>query len=188
MKISYSNNSCILYSQSTLPQIWHHKLYHPIRSLCIIWNLGMVNLLVKRSAFWKSVLTLTIFSDWCLICLLKKWYLVSICFDLGVILKVLARVSAPLLSSNMVEWVCTCCWETPRFSSTSSTGILVGIVDWDKAIYSASNIDIAISLCYLLVQTREHLFNINMYPVWDFTWTGSWSSLNVQNPAKSASL
>ena len=35
----------------------------------------------------------------------KKWYLIAMCLDLGVIFGALAKIKAPLLSSKIVEYV-----------------------------------------------------------------------------------
>ena len=99
------------------------------------------------------------------------------CFVLGVSLGAVAKINAPLLSSNTVEW------RSPRFYNSNFIFILIslnnccmGIISLiavDSAMYSASSVDNAISDCNLEDQFTGHPAIVNTYPVLDLTHTGS---------------
>ena len=122
----------------------------------------------------------------------KWWYFMLICFVRGLIFGTLAISIAPALSSNTVQLICGMC--------------IVGIVmcvcislivcmrgmtsrsDVERAIYSDSVDDRAISVCSLDAHTMGHLTNSTWYPVRDrAVLVSSWLDTLSQLPLKSAS-
>ncbi len=60
-------------------------------------------------------------------------------------------------------------------------------VDWDNAMYSASVVLRAISVCSLEDHRMGQFAKVITYPVRDFTEMGSWASSDDHKPVKSAS-
>ena len=76
---------------------------HPMISFLNGSNVEIGVGFVNMSANWFLVSILVILSVLFLTASLKKWYLIAMCLVLGFIFGALARVSAPILSSNRVQ-------------------------------------------------------------------------------------
>ena len=109
----------------------------------IVMNFSVSIHLVKMSAFCRRVSTLISviplpFPQWCL----KRWYFKPMCFVREVIFTALDIVSAPLLSSKIVDLI-TAVSPPPRFIyvTISKSRWRIGMrfrITWIRAIYFAS--------------------------------------------------
>jgi hypothetical protein len=137
-----------------------HFHHHPINSFRNLWNFASVIDFVKISASWSSVLIhLMVMS--LPICDKKWWYFSAMCFVRGLILGDFTRSTQPLLSSKNVE--CS----SPVTAASSSNKFFIGMrsrMAWDNAMYSASVVDKAISVCSFDAQITGHhiLFLISL--------------------------
>ena len=113
------------------------------------------------------------------------------CFVLGLCFGTLANSSAPLLSSNNVHLSFR---SAHGISSIFDNSIIVdlrgtnSLVAVDKAIYSASVVLSAISVCSLLAHAIGQFAYFMTYPVLDVTEIGSSLSFEFYAPEKSASI
>ena len=81
-----------------------NKTYQPMRSNRSFRNINLSSGFVKISASWSFVSigkTEIVLSA---TCFLKWWYLIAICFVLGVNFELSATLMQLLLSSNTVQW------------------------------------------------------------------------------------
>jgi hypothetical protein len=119
-------------------------------------------------------------------------YLTPICFVLGVIFGMVARVRHPLLSSNTVERRLAPCgtlspMDLPIAERICRAGMRSCIAVL-SAINSASRVEVVISVCSLDAQSNGQPASNSTYPVCDLTRAGSWPSARVlHKPVKSAS-
>ena len=94
------------------------------------------------------------------------------CFVLGLCFGTLANCSAPILSSNIVHFKFSFAHGIFSIDDNSRIIALIGInylVDCESAIYSASVVLNAISVCSLLAQEIGKPEYFMTYPVLDLT-------------------
>ena len=147
---------------------------------------------VKISALccFVSIRRMSMLSGWILD--LNQWYLMPICFVRDVISGPLlfARFWVPTLSSQAFDT-----WDTLlRFmfilSPNSNNNLLADTnsrISWERAIYSASKVDNAISDCNFELQHTGTPPKFKRIHVLLLTLTGSRLSSEANRPAKSAS-
>jgi len=108
---------------------------------------------------------------------LKWWYLIFRCFVLGLILGTFAISIAPELSSKTVHLIFGFpLWNLNPWSVASCSNHMMGItslIDCERAMYSASVDDSAISVCILDAQWMGHPACVMMYPILDLAVFGS---------------
>ena len=166
-----------------------NKTYQPMRSNCSFLNMTLSSGFVKISASWSFVSigkTEIVLSA---TCFLKWWYLIAICFVLGVNFEHSATLTQLLLSSNNLQWNSGLGLWRGRTSPTSTIKFMKGItylIAWDRAMYSDSVVLNAISVCSLLHYVRGHPSYIIIKPVLYRTHSGLVWSPDDQPPAKSA--
>ena len=106
-------------------------------------------------------------------------------------IRMIAKVSAPMLSSQMVVLTFVrCSSDIPMPFFTAHRSSRSGITDFiavPNALYSASNVEVAMSGLSLLVHITSQLAMQMAKPVRRFTHDGSCLSSYGQRPAKSAS-
>ena len=154
---------------------WRHLIYHPMINFLKYLNWDNANGLVKISACCILV-SMGLISIFPLSTqALKWWYLIAICFVLGLILGTFASSSAPLLSLNTLQCIIGLFIAMLKTSETSSINPLSGIASLkavDKAIYSLSHADNAISDCRRPTHNIGQFACLITHPVFDKMLSG----------------
>ena len=167
-----------------------NKTYHPMRSNLSFLNMTLSSGFVKISASWsfvsigkmKIVLSATCFRKW--------WYLIAICFVLGVNFELSATLMQMLLSSNTLQWNYGLgLWRGKNLPTLTIKFVkgVTSLIAWDRAIYLDSIVLKAISVCSLLHHVRVNPVYIITKLVLDKTHYGLVWLPDDQPPTKSAS-
>ena len=153
---------------------------------CVLSRMGFV----KISASWSFVSIGKMEIVLSATCFQKRWYLIAMCFVLGVNFELSATMMQLLLSSNNLQWNFSLVLWRGKTSPTSTIKFMRGItslIAWDRAMYSDSVVLKDISVCSLLHHVREHPAYSITKPVLDRTHSGLVWSPDNQPPANYAS-
>ena len=132
-----------------------------MRSNLSFLNMTMSNGFVKISASWSFVSIVKMEIVLSATCFRKWWYLIAICFVLGTNVGIYATLMQLFLSSNTLQRNYGFVLWRGKISPTSTIKFMNGItslITWDRAMYSASVMLNAISVCSLLHHVRGHSF------------------------------
>ena len=120
----------------------------------------------------------------------KWWYFNAICLVRDLIFGTLTRSMHPLLSSKTVQWTVGMVQEKVKTGCNSCRSPIRGMTsrsDCDRAMYSLSVVERAISVCSFDDQMIGQFAQNITYPVRDITDDGSSLHDVFQSPANDAS-
>ena len=156
----------VLQSKVRIPVFSHslgssagNKAYHPMRSNFSFLNMTLSSGFVKMSASWSFVSIGKMEIILSATCYRKWWYLIAMCFVLGVNFELSATLMQLLLSSNTLQWNSGLGSWRGKNLPTSTIKIMKGItslIAWYRSMYSDYVVLKAISVCSLLHHVRGY--------------------------------